>query len=72
MGGKMALKKRHTDILKALDELGGEATTREIALATALNVNGVAQSLGVLQNEYVACLGGRGGETKWELIGSRS
>lgn len=63
----MALKKRHAVILAALKELGGEATTKQIADKTNLNVNGVSQSLGSLLN-YVKCLDGRAGETKWKLI----
>jgi hypothetical protein len=62
---KMALKKRHRIILAALAELGGEATTRQIAGKVNLNVNGVSQSLGAISQ--VICLGGRGGETKWKI-----
>ncbi len=61
----MALKKRQKIILKALIELGGEATTREIAEKTDLNLNGVSQTLSALVE--VSCLGGRGGEIKWKL-----
>ena len=64
----MPLKKRQKIILAALRDLGGEATTREIAQKTGLNVNGVAQSLGAL--EQVNCLGGRAGECKWRLKSS--
>lgn len=60
------LKKRQKIILATLDELGGEATTRQIAEKTGLHVNGVSQSLSAL-NKYVAYLGGRGGEIKWKL-----
>lgn len=63
---KMALKKRQKLILAALEELSGEATTRQIAEKVNLHVNGVSQSLGVM-TKYVSCLGGRGGETKWKL-----
>src|SRR3989338_75711 len=41
-----ALKKRQRLILKALLNLGGTATTRQIAQKTSLNTNGVSQSLG--------------------------
>ena len=61
----MALKKRQKIILAALVELGGEATTRQIAEKANLNVNGVSQSLGAMLQ--VICLGGRGGETKWRI-----
>ncbi len=62
----MALKKRQRIILSALAELSGKATTRQIAEKTNLNVNGVSQSLGAMY-QYIECLGGRGGETKWKL-----
>lgn len=67
----MALKKRQKTILSALTELGGEATTREIAIKSNLHVNGVSQSLGAM-SEYVECLGGRAGETKWRLVKAAS
>lgn len=63
----MALKKRQKAILAALSELGGEATTRQIAEKVNLHVNGVSQSLGALY-KYVECLGGRAGETRWKLV----
>ena len=67
----MALKKRQKIILAALAELGGEATTRQIAEKVNLHVNGVAKSLGaMIEYEYVVCLGGRAGETKWKLAGA--
>ena len=59
------LKKRQRIILVALRDLGGTATTRQIAEKTDLNVNGVSQTLGALV-DYVQCLGGSAGETKWE------
>lgn len=61
----MALKKRQKLILAALEELGGKATTRQVAKKTKLHVNGVAQSLGVLPNVWYLC--GRGGDTMWKL-----
>ncbi len=63
----MAPKKRQKIILAALAELGGEATTRQIAEKVKLHVNGVSQSLGAL-TEHVVCLGGHAGETRWKLI----
>ncbi len=62
----MALKKRQKIILAVLTKLGDEATTRQIAEKANLNINGVSQSLGAMC-QYVTCLGGRGGETKWGL-----
>jgi hypothetical protein len=60
------LKRRQRLILRALSDLGGEATTRQIADKAQLSVNGVSQSLGVLR-EYVSPVGGKAGETKWVL-----
>lgn len=62
------LKKRWALILLALSVLGGEATTRQIAEALDLHTNGVSQSLSAMTGEYVECLGGRAGETKWKLV----
>jgi len=43
------LNRRKKDILNALKQLGGRATTREIANRLGgWNVNGVSQTLGVL------------------------
>ena len=58
----MALKKRQRIILDALANLGGEATTRQIADKTGLNANGVSQSLGAM-HKYVEYLGGN----RWRL-----
>lgn len=60
----MALKKRQQEILQALDELGGMATTRQIAAKTGLNVNGVSQSLGALDQVEMTD-NGKGGDTEW-------
>lgn len=61
----MPLKPRQKDILKALTDLGGEATTRQIAEKAGLHINGVSQSLGAL-HEYVECLGGKTGDMRWK------
>mgnify|MGYP001584068206 CR=1 FL=1 len=61
------LKKRQKMILRALKELGGLATSRQIAEKTDLHVNGVAQTLGALSDEYIRYVGGRAGEAKWGL-----
>ena len=61
------LKKRQKIILAALKDLGGIATTRQIAKATGLHVNGVAQTLGALSDQYCQYIGGRAGEAEWEL-----
>ncbi len=62
------LKKRQKDILAALKELGGTATTRAIAEKAGLNVNGVAQTLGALWNRnFVEYTGGKFDEARWKL-----
>jgi signal recognition particle receptor subunit beta len=63
----MPLKRRQKIILAALEELGGEATTKQIAEKVSLHTNGVAQSLSAMSPKYVKCLGGRAGATKWQL-----
>lgn len=60
------LKQRQRNILQALRDLGGTATTREIASRVGLHVNGVSQSLGALF-EYIQCHGGRGGDVVWSI-----
>lgn len=63
------LKKRQRLILSALREMpGGLGTTKEIAEKTGLHVNGVAQTLGAL-NEYVEYLNGKGGNVLWRAYG---
>jgi predicted transcriptional regulator len=64
----MSTKKRKQAILSALIELGGEATTREIAEKTGLNTNGVAQTMGVMLEVYrIDDEGGTGGLAKWRM-----
>lgn len=65
------LKPNQKDILRALKDLGGTATARQIAVKTGLSVNGVVQSLNqslarrgyVVQDSDYA-----GGETVWKLV----
>ena len=59
------MKKRQRDILNALRELGGKATTRQIAEKTGLHTNGVAQSLAAIDS--VEFVGGKSGDTMWEI-----
>lgn len=61
------MKKRQQDILRTLRELGGTATTRQIAERLGLHVNGVAQSLGAMSHDHVRARGGKAGDTEWEL-----
>ncbi len=65
---KRKLKKRQQEIFIALKELGGLATTRQIAAMTGLHVNGVSQSLGSLaMYPYVEYDSGKNGDTKWKI-----
>lgn len=58
-------KPRQRDILLTLHELGGTATTRQIAAKLGLHVNGVSQSLSAL--DCVEHLGGHAGDRLWRL-----
>ena len=60
------LKKHQKEVLSAVRELGGNATTRQIAEKVNRSVNGVSQTLGALWR-FVHCLGGKGGEANWKL-----
>ena len=67
------LSKRKRKILEVLEELGGTASTREIASAAGLNVNGVSQTLGCMnQVETLADEEDgpklRGGDTRWTRV----
>lgn len=63
------LKPRQRAILQALRDLGGDASTREIAAKLGLPVNGVAQSLGsrAMYDKGVRSLGGRAGDARWQI-----
>ena len=62
------LKARQKKILLALRDLGGIATTREIAKLVKLHVNGVSQSFSALEaKKHVKRLGGKGGDAQWQL-----
>lgn len=61
------LSKNGLSVLEALDELGGSATTRQIAEKVGRSVNGVSQTLSSLVPR-VALSGGKKGETKWRLV----
>lgn len=65
------LKARQKEVLKALRNLGGIASTRAIAEETDLHVNGVSQTLGALAaRSLVRQLPGetRGGSVRWEIV----
>ncbi len=57
--------RRKKEILDALKELGGTASTHQLAIATGFNTNGLSQTLNTMPQ--VSCLGGRGGECQWQL-----
>jgi hypothetical protein len=63
------LKQRQRLILEALLNNDRQGTTAEAAAKTKLNVNGVSQSLGAMEGEYVE-MGPlvRGGKQTWKLI----
>jgi len=64
----VTLKKRQRDIIRALQELGGIATTKAIAEKTNLHTNGVAHSLGALSEKYVRYIDGKAGAARWQLL----
>lgn len=66
---KQRLKKRQKDILQTLADLGGTATTEQIAEKLGLHINGVSQSLGALYN-FVEEIKGKGRYTVWKLEAS--
>ncbi len=65
---RYVLKPRQKKILEALRNLGGLATTRQIAKAVELHVNGVSQSLSTLRDrKYVKYKDGKAGDMSWSL-----
>lgn len=64
------MKKRHLKILMAIQKLGDDPNTRQIALETGLHVNGVSQSLknALHPQGYVKYSGGLAGEMQWCLL----
>lgn len=60
------LNSNQKEVLRALEELGGTATVRQIAEKVDRSVNGVSQTLGSLFG-CIEYLGGRGGEAKYQL-----
>lgn len=63
---KVRRNHRQEKVFEALFNLGGEATTQQIAKETGMNVNGLSQTLGFMAN--VLCLGGKGRECRWKII----
>ncbi|GEM_PF-1469721 len=61
------LNKHQKEALSTLRELGGTATTRQIAEKLDRNVNRVSQTLGSLVG-CVECLGVQFGETRWRFM----
>lgn len=64
----MDSKKRKQLALSALRQLGGKATTKQIADCLGLHVNGVAQTLGSMENVRGK---GKGGDRLWHLVDSQ-
>lgn len=64
-----ALKPRQRRILESLDQLGGQANTKQIAEKVGLSTNGVSQSLGALAPIYVTMVGSEGQQPVWKLVG---
>jgi len=63
------LTKEHRNLLTTFRDLGGKATTRQIAERVHLSVNGVAQSMGVLEKRgLVKRLNYKAGDSDWELV----
>ena len=60
-------------IYKALEELGGEGTTSQIAAKSGFSNNSVSVSLGAMTWRYVECLGGQRtnirlrNEVRWKI-----
>jgi len=62
------LTKRQFQVLEILEELGGEATTEDIANKLKTTINGTAQVLGALfQKRQVDFDGGRNKKSRWRL-----
>ncbi|MDP3935012.1 MAG: hypothetical protein Q8Q46_02250 [Candidatus Giovannonibacteria bacterium] len=65
----MNSKKRRQIILNAIRELGGKASTRQIAIATGFDANGVSQSLGAMSGRGLVSMGDyKMGNTEWMLV----
>jgi hypothetical protein len=66
-------ERRHWVILNAVLLLeehkhNGPGTTREIADLAKLSINGVSQTLNILDGSTIKRLGGKGNDTRWKLI----
>lgn len=62
------MKKRHKIIIQALQDLGGEATLKELSEKTGFHVNGLSQSMYSI-GRYVnlVFLGGKGKNQKYKI-----
>ena len=61
----------HRKILKAFDDLDGEATTQEIAAYLKIKkTGGLSRTLGdiFLRRRYIRVVSGQGKQTKWQLL----
>ena len=61
------ISKRKRDVQRALAELGGKATTSQIALKLNRDVNGTAQTLRTTPDIILVQSGKKAGDQEWEL-----
>jgi hypothetical protein len=56
-------------VLQAFEELGGEATVREVANHLCMSTNGISQTIGAMKEHLVLVERGRrsGGDDKYRL-----
>ena len=64
---EVPVKKQQRTVLRALRDLGGVATSKEIANRTGVNIKGVSLTLGAL-GKQVKFLGGQKGNVEWKLL----
>ena len=62
------LRRDRREMLDALEELGGRATTRQLCKKVNLQPQGLSRSMGALEkSDLVKRLNKRGADTEWEL-----
>lgn len=66
MGNPIKKPNRKQSITQVLENIGGKGTTRQIADELNMNVNGISQTLGCMDN--VERTGkGKSGDTEWKI-----
>ena len=60
------MKRRERIIFDVLKDLGGEATTKNIADKLGICTKGINQTLKEIKN--IKCINGSGDQSKWEII----